>query len=227
MSPASPCQYCSECGNALSAGAKFCSSCGFTVAKIPSEAMGPVQDAPAPSTRLVIAPPPGVTESNPTTPKGKGVAGSVAPDDRAVKIAIGTRARLWRRVLYVACFFVVALIVVLVANAKFTGTNSPFLHSMDGTYVSADGGVQVTLKISGWSATMTMPEGYTVEGMIVERTGNTLRFSDGEVYRNGYIVPGQAWLHRGSKVDLATIGDDGQSILMQISGGTSQKLIRQ
>jgi len=227
VSSTAQCQFCSECGNALSDGAKFCSACGFPVSKVSAEVRRPVQVQNTTSSTLVpelSARGPVVQSSLPSikSPVGKATADII----QAGKLPDEGRS-LWRPILFVSGFLALVLAVVLFANAKLTGTNSPFLHSMDGTYVSADGSEQATLKISGWSASLSLPGGYTVEGLIVERAGNTLRFSEGELYKGGYIVPGQAWLHRGSKIDLATIGDDGQSISIQASDGTLHKLIRQ
>lgn len=103
----------------------------------------------------------------------------------------------------------------------------PFGHGNDGVYVSADPSIPASLKIDGGTANIEFPGGIQVLGAHVERADSTLKFSGGALYENGYLAPGQSSMQGGSPVDLATIGDDGQSVTLQLPSGGSVRFIRQ
>jgi hypothetical protein len=126
----------------------------------------------------------------------------------------------------VSIFFIV-LVVGLLSSVDWSkhGLSAPSSNGgLDGTYVAEVRSVSCQMKVHGNQYEVALPSGYSAEGNI-ERTGDTVRFSNNQLFQNGYLSnqnDDSTW-----RVDLGKLINDGQTIEVSDGQGGFADFIRQ
>lgn len=218
--------YCTACGTPLGGG-KYCVSCG-TIIPPKAPLVTPPPLAPPPSTPPRVAnTQAGLRCVDCGSPIASGLActrcaSRSTPRPAAQSQVSGQHAAAkansaWR--VWLPLTIVGLLVMFLWANDKSHGRLAQALPTfgsgIDGTYSTSQNGTVAKLTISkGWASFVLSDGSISGNGIKVEQHGDTLKLSGGNAYENGYFS------HSADpSPDLATIGDDGQSITLHLANG--------
>ncbi|RYG17636.1 hypothetical protein EON82_23620 [bacterium] len=100
---------------------------------------------------------------------------------------------------------------------------------LDGRYVFSEYGYPMTVRVAGTTGSMDLGP-MRIEGMRVQRSGNTVSMSGGWAFdAAGKPIDEETRqsLSGGNDVDLLEVGDDGQSLSLDLGDGKRAKFVRQ